>query len=301
MLTGTFFVNYLRGSLAAIGGEISVTLPSGFANPKPTERWAGVYMKPQGGIIMMEVGEFTERVAVVTGGSEGIGYDFCRTLCEVGCEVYFCSRNVEKGQLAVKSLGRRAHYYQTDLAAPDQIKAFADYVGKLAGRIDYLVNNAANDDRIKFADLTVQECDRMWALNLRSFLLMSRSCLDLMRQGEGKSIVNISTVNYMHGLEPFTIYNATKSGILGFTRSLARELGKEGIRVNMLSPGWIMTEKQLRKYVTEEDKQTLLREQCVKHLIEPKHVSPVMLFLLSSAACAMSGQNLVVDGGRYFQ
>jgi len=69
-------------------------------------------------------------------------YDFCRTLCEVGCEVYFCSRNVEKGQLAVKSLGRRAHYYQTDLAAPDQIKAFADYVGKLAGRVDYLVNNA---------------------------------------------------------------------------------------------------------------------------------------------------------------
>ena len=141
----------------------------------------------------------------------------------------------------------------------------------------------------------------MWALNLRSFLLMSRACLELLRKGEGKSIVNISTANYLHGLEPFTIYNATKSGILGFTRSLARELGKEGIRVNMISPGWIMTEKQLRKYVTEEDKQTLLREQCVKHLIEAKQVSPVMLFLLSSAACAMSGQNLVVDGGRYFQ
>jgi NAD(P)-dependent dehydrogenase (short-subunit alcohol dehydrogenase family) len=249
----------------------------------------------------MDTNEFAGRVAVVTGGSEGIGYDFCRALCEVGCEVYFCSRNAEKGELAAKALGRQAHYHRTDLAAPNQIKSFAAYVREMTGRIDYLVNNAANDDRIGFEELTVEECDRMWALNLRSFLLMSRACLELLRNGEGKSIVNISTTNYMFGFEPFTIYNATKSGILGFTRSLARELGTEGIRVNMISPGWIMTEKQLRKYVTEEDKQALLRDQCVKHLIEAKHVSPVLLFLLSSAARAMSGQNLVVDGGKYFQ
>lgn len=249
----------------------------------------------------METSEFAGRVAVVTGGSEGIGFDFCRALYEVGCEVYFCSRNADKGQAAATTLGSSAHYFQTDLGVPDQINAFAAHVGGKAGRIDYLVNNAANDDRIRFENLTVDECDRMWALNLRSFLLMSRACLDLLRKGHGRSIANISTTNYMFGFEPFTIYNATKSGILGFTRSLARELGKDGIRVNMISPGWIMTEKQLRKYVTEEDKQALIRDQCIKHLIEAKHVSPVLLFLLSSAAGAISGQNLVVDGGKYFQ
>jgi D-xylose 1-dehydrogenase len=250
---------------------------------------------------MMDTAEFTGRVAVVTGGSEGIGYDFCRALCEAGCEVYFCSRNLEKGRSAAQSLGKRAHYFQADLAVPDQITAFATYVGESAGRTDYLVNNAANDDRIRFDELTVEECDRMWTLNLRSFLLMSRAALELLRKGQGKSIVNISSTNYMFGFEPFTIYNATKSGILGFTRSLARELGPEGMRVNMISPGWIMTEKQLRKYVLEEDKQALLRDQCVKRLIEAKDVSPVMLFLLSSAAGAISGQNLVVDRGKYFQ
>ena len=250
---------------------------------------------------MMSTAEFTGRVAVVTGGSEGIGYDFCRTLCEVGCEVYFCSRNAEKGRLAAKALGARAHYFQADLAAPDQIKAFAAHLRESAGRIDYLVNNAANDDRIRFDELTVEECDRMWNLNLRSFLLMSRACLELLRKGQGKSIVNISTTNYMFGFEPFTIYNATKSGILGFTRSLARELGPEGIRVNMISPGWIMTEKQLRKYVTENDKRMLLEVQSLKFLVEPHHISPVMLFFLSSAAVAVTGQNLVVDGGRIFQ
>ena len=250
---------------------------------------------------MRDANEFSGKVAVVTGGSEGIGLDFSRSLCEAGCEVYFCSRNAEKGRLAAKALGAGAHYFQADLTAPEQIHAFAAHVRESAGRIDYLVNNAASDDRITFESLTVEECDRMWALNLRSFLLMSRACLELMRKGEGKSIVNICTTNYMFGFEPFTLYNATKSGILGFTRSLARELGKEGFRVNMISPGWIMTEKQLRKYVSDEDKAELIRDQCVKHLIEAKHVSPVLLFLLSTAACAMSGQNLVVDGGKYFQ
>ena len=98
---------------------------------------------------MMDASEFVGRVAVVTGGSEGIGYDFCRVLSEAGCEVFFCSRSAAKGQLAAKSLGRGAHYFQADLTAPDQITAFAAYVRELAGRVDYLVNNAANDDRIQ--------------------------------------------------------------------------------------------------------------------------------------------------------
>jgi len=245
--------------------------------------------------------EFKGRVAVVTGGSEGIGYDFCRALCEAGCKVYFCSRHAARGQAAAQSLGAQAHYFQADLVSPEQICAFASHVRRAEDHVDYLANNAANDDRIAFRDLTVESCDRMWALNLRSFLLVAQAFLELLRAGKGKSVVNIGTTNYMFGFEPFTLYNATKSGILGFTRSLARELGHDGIRVNMLSPGWIMTEKQLRKYVTEDDKKALLRDQSLPFLLEPQHVSPPLLFLLSSAACAISGQNLVVDAGKFMQ
>jgi D-xylose 1-dehydrogenase len=245
--------------------------------------------------------EFANRIAAVTGGSEGLGVEFCRSLCELGCEVYFCSRHADRGKEAARSLGGLAHFFQADLTIPDQIEMFASFVRRSAGHLDYLVNNAANDDRIKFDSLSLDDCDRMWALNLRSYLLMSKACIELLREGDGKSIVNIGTTNYMFGLEAFTIYNATKSGIVGFTRSLARELGKDGIRVNMISPGWIMTEKQLRKYVTKEDKEVLVHEQCVKHLLDAKDVAPVVVFLLSSAARAISGQNLVVDGGRFFQ
>lgn len=245
--------------------------------------------------------EFEGHVGVVTGGSEGLGYDFCRALCAAGCEVYFCSRDLARGQAAAASLGALAHYLQVDLTSPEQISAFASHVSKVAGRVDYLVNNAANDDRIAFHDLDVEACDRMWALNLRSYLLVARAFLDLLRTGKGKSVVNVGTTNYMLGLEPFTLYNATKSGILGFTRSLARELGREGIRVNMLSPGWIMTEKQLLKHVTEDDKKALLRDQALAFLLEAQHVSAPLMFLLGSASCAITGQNLVVDGGKYMQ
>lgn len=249
---------------------------------------------------MRSAEEFKGRTAVVTGGSEGIGQDFCRTLCEASCEVYFCSRHSERGQDVAQLLGPHAHYVRGDLTSPDEITAFAAHVRERTGSVDYLVNNAANDDRIPFRDLTVEECDRMWALNLRSYLLVARAFLELLIAGKGKSILNIGTCNWMVGEEPFTIYNATKSGILGFTRSLARELGHEGIRVNMINPGWVMTEKQLSKYVTEDDKKMLLQVQSLKFLVQPHHVSPVMMFLLSSDASAITGQNLVVDGGRIF-
>ena len=190
--------------------------------------------------------EFTGRVAVVTGGSDGLGFYFSKALCEAGCEVYFCGRDKRRGEAAAWGMGYHGHYFQADVADPEQITGFAAHVAGAAKRVDYLINNVALDDRVVFEDVTPEVCDRMWQVNLRSYLLMARACLRLLRKGKGKSVVNIGTTNYMLGLAPFTLYNATKSGIVGLTRSLARELGPEGVRVNMVSPGWIMTRKQLR-------------------------------------------------------
>ena len=243
--------------------------------------------------------EFRGKVAVVTGGSEGLGYDFCRALTDLGSAVHFCGRSNERGSRACNRLGPGASFFQADLSDPAQIDAFADEVNRRASHVDYLVNNIADDTRIPFDDLTAETCDRIWNINLRSHLLTSRAFLDMLRAGEGKSIVNIGTTNYMLGLEPFTLYNATKSGLLGFTRSLARELGHDGIRVNMVSPGWIMTDKQIREHVSQQDRADLLRDQSLKFLLSPADVTPAVLFLLSSKARAITGQNLVVDGGKH--
>jgi NAD(P)-dependent dehydrogenase (short-subunit alcohol dehydrogenase family) len=183
----------------------------------------------------------------------------------------------------------------------DQLRHFADRVAQQTDQLDYLVNNAAIDPRIDFVDATPADFDRLIAVNLRPFYFLTQALLHLLRRGHGKAIVNVGTTNYMLGLSPFTLYNASKAGILGFTRSLARELGRDGIRVNMLSPGWIMTDKQLREHVTEADQRELLDDQSLKFLLMPQHVTPATLFLLSPAAAAITGQNLVVDGGKVMQ
>ena len=250
---------------------------------------------------MSHMEEFAGRVAVVTGGSDGLGLDFCRALVEAGAEVYFCARHAARGEAAAQSLGPRAHFVQGDMADPASVEAFAATVREAAGQVDYLVNNVALDDRIELDELTAEVCDRMWQVNLRSYLLVTQAFADLVRAGAGKSIVNICTTNYMLGLAPFTLYNATKSGVVGFTRSLARELGPEGIRANTISPGWVMTEKQLRVHVTPQDQADLLEAQALKFLLEPRHITPAVMFLLSSAAAAITGQNLVVDAGKFMQ
>ncbi|MCE9613046.1 MAG: SDR family oxidoreductase [Lentisphaerae bacterium] len=243
-------------------------------------------------------GKFKGRVAVVTGGTNGLGRHLALALHELGAHVFVCGRQAARGAALVRKAGRRMHFMACDLADADQAQRFVCHAGEHAGRIDYLVNNAAVDPRIEFAHATVADFDRLIAINLRPYFIVARAALPYLKAGAGRAIVNIGTTNYMLGLAPFTLYNAAKSGILGFTRSLARELGPLGIRVNMLSPGWIMTDKQLKEHASAKDRRDLLAAQSLKALLTEAHVTPATLFLLSSAAAGITGQNLVVDGGK---
>ena len=245
--------------------------------------------------------EFARRVAVVTGGSEGLGADLVRALVALGADVFFCASTRAKGQALATDLGRRAHFIQTDLSDPAAAQLFVEQAAGFRGRIDFLVNNAAIDPRIEFARATVEDFDRLIAVNLRPVFVVAQAALPALLAGTGRAIVNLITTNYMVGDTPFTLYNASKSGILGFTRSLARELGPRGIRVNAVSPGWIMTERQLREHVTARDRVALLAAQSLKFPLTEEHVTPLTLFLLSRAAGGIAGQNIVVDGGRVMQ
>lgn len=245
--------------------------------------------------------EFAGKIALVTGGTNGLGRHLCQSLIQLGAEVFFCGRKGDLGRQLTTEWGPRAHFVQCELADATQTTAFVQQAGKFHGKIDYLVNNAAIDPVYDFADSKLEDFDRVVAINLRSYFLVSQTALPFIQVGEGKAIVNICTTNFMMGCANATVYNAAKSGIIGFSRSLARSLGPMGIRVNVVSPGWIMTERQLREKVQEQDKADLIKEQCVKQLLTEQHVTPATLFLLSKAAGGISGQNLVVDGGKVMQ
>ncbi len=245
--------------------------------------------------------DFAGRVAVVTGGSDGLGRDLVAALVALGAEVFFCGKTRAKGLAVAEALGPRAHFITADLRRPSAARAFVKQAAAFNGRIDFLVNNAAIDPRIEFARATVADFDQLIAVNLRPFFVVAQAALPALRRGTGRAIVNVATTNYLLGLAPFTLYNASKSGIIGFTRSLARELGPRGIRVNTVSPGWIMTEKQRREHASPRDRVELVQAQALKFLLTAEHVTPLTLFLLSRSAAGITGQNVVVDGGKFMQ
>jgi NAD(P)-dependent dehydrogenase (short-subunit alcohol dehydrogenase family) len=244
---------------------------------------------------------FRGKVAVVTGGTDGLGRHLTRTLVSLGADVFFCGVNVKAGEDLVAEVGPQAHFVHVDLTDVQRTVAFINEAGGFRGHIDYLVNNAAIDPRCDFKDAKVEDFDLLVATNLRPYFVTSRAALPFLERGEGKAVVNMSTTNYMLGLPRFTLYAASKAGILGFTRSLARELGPLGIRVNSVAPGWIMTEKQLREHVTERDKRELMEDQALKFFLVEEHITPVTLFLLSPCAAAITGQNLIADAGKVMQ
>jgi len=245
--------------------------------------------------------EFAGRVAVVTGGTDGLGGHLVRTLVSLGTDVFFCGRRETLGKELEEALGERAHFVRTDLAVAEEATAFVQQAGGFRGGIDYLVNNAAIDPELPFEDITLDLFDTVLAVNLRAYFLVSQAAKPYLEAGQGKAVVNICTTNYMFGNAGATAYNAAKSGIVGFSRSLARTLGPRGIRVNVVSPGWIMTRRQLAEKVGEEAKASLLQNQCMKELMTEQHVTPMTLFLLSQAAAGVCGQNIIVDGGYYMQ
>jgi len=190
---------------------------------------------------------------------------------------------------------------QCDLTNSSDVQSWISQIISHEGHIDYLVNNVAFDGRRNFEKATLEEFDKFIAVNLKAAFATTQAALPGLRAGTGRAIVNLGTTNWMLGLSPFTLYSSAKSGLVGFTRALARELGPENIRANMVSPGWVMTKKQLEEYVTEQDKAELLRDQSLPFLLEERHITPAIIFLLSQNAQAITGQNLVVDAGKYMQ
>jgi NAD(P)-dependent dehydrogenase (short-subunit alcohol dehydrogenase family) len=165
------------------------------------------------------------------------------------------------------------------------------------GPITVLVNNAANDQRHPIEGYTVEEWDRMQAVNLRPHFFTAQAAIPGMKVAGGGSIINFSSISYMMGNGGYSAYVSAKAGITGLTRGLARDLGPFNIRVNALMPGWVLTPKQMDKWATPESLAAHLDRQCLKeHLVE-QDIVDATLFLASRTSRMMTGQALVVDGG----
>ncbi len=245
----------------------------------------------------MTLPELRNRIVLVTGGANGIGAAIVRAFHAQGAQVYFCDVDQTAGEQLATTLGSNVHFRKVDLLSELQIVRWIGAIRKQGQPIHALINNAARDPRIELAKTSAKDWDQLLALNLRAYFLTCRETVKAMQPGS--TIVNLASITIHQGPSPMTSYVASKGGVLGYTRALAREVGPQRIRANTLSPGWIMTDRQLQQYVRPSTKRHIKRAQCIPELIQPEEIADVTLFLASDASRAITGQEILVDRGWY--
>lgn len=242
---------------------------------------------------MPNYGDLQNKVVLLTGGANGIGAATVSAFAAQGALVEFCDLDPAAGK-RVGHENEQSRFTRLDLARERQVAAWVKGAVKRHGRIDVIVNNAAIDPRIPLAGMTSAVLDKLIAVNLQPLFITAREAVPHMKSG---SIINLASITFHTGPINMSAYVATKGAVLGLTRSLARELGPKGIRVNTVSPGWIMTDRQLRDYVDASTKKLIKRSQCVPELLQPADIAEVILFLASDSSRAITGQEILADRG----
>jgi D-xylose 1-dehydrogenase len=242
-----------------------------------------------------------DRVAFVSGGATGLGAEFVTQLAAQGARVAFVDIDRAAGEALVASIAADGHVAPLFMACdvreiPALQAAILDTAERL-GPVTVLVNNAANDARHPVGDLTVEQWDDLTAVNVRHHFFAIQAAVPGMRDAGGGSIINLGSISAHIDLLQLPVYITAKAGIEGLTRTMARELGPDNIRVNCLIPGWIMTRRQLDTWVTPEAAASIDANQCLKHRLYPDDVARLLLWLASDDSRSCTGQNWIVDGG----
>lgn len=237
------------------------------------------------------------KVVIVTGGAGGIGEAITRSFIAQKARVGFLDIDVARGERLEAELGADARFVTCDLTDIPALKAAIQMVRDAFGPIDVLINNAAHDERHATLEVTEDYWDGRMAVNLKHQFFAAQAVLpDMQATGKG-AIVNMGSTSWVIGQGGMPAYTASKSAVIGLTRSLARDFGAFGVRVNAIAPGWIMTERQLELWVTPETEKSIYENQCLKRRLVPDDIAKVAVFMSSDEADAITNQHYIVDGG----
>jgi D-xylose 1-dehydrogenase len=241
-----------------------------------------------------------DRSVLVTGGAMGIGEAIVREFARQGAKVGFLDVADGAAKRLQDEVGIQAklHYERCDVTDITALRRAIENVRKALGPITILVNNAAHDERHKIADVTPEFFDDRIAVNLKHQFFAAQAVYPDMKAAQNGSIVNFGSSAWMVGDPDLAIYSTAKAAVLGLTRSLAREYGPDNIRVNCVVPGWIMTQRQIEKWLTPASEANLLKAQCLKRKLYPDDVARLVMFLASDDSSGCTNQSYVIDAGR---
>jgi len=244
-----------------------------------------------------------DRVVLITGGASGIGEEFVKAFADNGARVAFFDLNADAGQSLTDALAASARhkplFLRCDVTRTDDLKAAITEVRHKLGPISALINNAANDQRQVYTDVTPDEFDATMAVNFRHIYFASQAVVTQMMELGGGSIVNMSSITWQIGAPELMGYASAKAAVVGFTHSLARQVGKHRIRVNAIAPGLVLTEKQQRLWFpTPESVAEVINNQFLPDAVMPADIANLALFLAADDSRMITRQTFSVNGGR---
>jgi NAD(P)-dependent dehydrogenase (short-subunit alcohol dehydrogenase family) len=246
--------------------------------------------------------DFTGKVALITGGTAGIGEATVHRISRTGASVVFVGRDEENGRLIESELndeGRDAFFLRADLSVPEEVHQVVSESMRVFGRLDYAFNNAGISGPNKpLVEQSEANFDEVFQVNVKSlFLIMQQEIRQMLHQGWGGSIVNMASVGSVLATPGASVYAASKHAVIGLTKSAAIEYGPQGIRVNAVSPGSIRTEMLRAAFGGDEAIDRMVAIHPVRRIGIPDDVADAVAWLFSDQSSYYTGQSLVLDGG----
>lgn len=240
-----------------------------------------------------------DKVAVITGGVRGIGKAIAHKFCESGADVILIYRSNDeeaaKTSEELKQYGTEVHLIKGDVADPKTAAETAAYIKEHFGKVDILVNNAGITNDKLMMRMSPEDFDKVINANLSGAFYMMKEISTLMIKKRSGSIINMASVSGLKGNPAQVNYSASKAGIVGMTMSAAKELGRRGIRVNAIAPGFIETD--MTAVLTDEQKEAAAGNITLGRLGKPEDIANAALFLASDMGSYITGQTISVDGG----
>jgi D-xylose 1-dehydrogenase len=241
------------------------------------------------------------KTVFITGGGSGIGAAHTAAFAAQKAKVAFVDiAEAESRALVAKiaaDTGNEPLFIPCDIRDVTALQSAIERTRSTFGDIAVLVNNAANDQRHEVEEVTVAYWDDRMAINLRPMFFATQAVLPQMKRLGGGSIINFGSISWMVAHGKFPAYATAKAAVMGLTRTLARDLGPSNIRVNSVTPGWVMTERQIKLWLTPEADAEREKVQCLKARVMPEDIAEMVLFLASDAAAVITAQDFIVDAG----
>ncbi len=237
----------------------------------------------------------------ITGGGSGIGAALTRGFAGQKARVAFVDVAEEESRALVRDIAEETGvtplFIPCDIRDIPALQVAIEQIRREISDIAVLVNNAANDQRHAVEEVTPAYWDERMAVNLRPSFFAAQAVLPQMKRLGGGSIINFGSISWMIPQGGFPAYAAAKSAMHGLTRTLARDFGPFNIRVNCVVPGWVMTERQLKLWLTPEADAARAKAQCLPSRVMPEDIADMVLFLASDASLKCTAQDFTVDGG----